>query len=109
MPPWLFKASSSDTVRVMARLIPDVASVIPNRYTDIISWYTPSISVPIFLEIYTLKYISIILKIREVTTKTIVFIIKTLNRFKKNLQKKIHYFVIRRVYETSFINRIMNL
>ena len=64
---WILpKASSSDTNRIQAKLIPDKANVIKNRYTDITNSNTPTDSVPILLEIYTLKNILIVLNISAV-------------------------------------------
>ena len=86
IPPKLSKASSSDITRVTARLIPEVARVIPKRYTVITNWYTPTISEPIFLEMYAVKYISIALKIRDVIIRKDVLKIKNLKRFISHLK-----------------------
>lgn len=86
MPPRLSNASSSDTTRVTAKLIPDVASVIPKRYTVITNWYTPTISEPIFLEIYAVKYMSIALKINDVIIRKEVLKMKNLKRFISHLK-----------------------
>ena len=48
-------AIASDTSFVVARLMPDVASVIAKEYTVEISVKSPIASAPIVLEIYTLK------------------------------------------------------
>ena len=75
-------ASSSEIIRVTARFIPEVARVMPKRYTLITNWYIPIYSDPIFCEIYAVKYISIPLKIKEVIIKIEVLKIKNLNFFK---------------------------
>lgn len=51
----LLIANFSDTITVTAMFKPEVATVIKNKYTDITKLKTPTASVPIWFEMYTLK------------------------------------------------------
>ena len=72
------RAISSDTILIHAKFIPDIARVVTKIYIAITNWYTPTASVPILLEIYTLKNIPIDCNNREVKVSIIPL-------YKKNL------------------------
>ena len=66
-------AIASDTSFVVARLMPDVASVIAKEYTVEISVKSPIASAPIVLEIYTLKLTPIVLKSSDERVRIVPF------------------------------------
>ena len=63
--------------------MPERASVIPKEYVDINSWYKPTASSPILLEIYTPKETPINCKKIDITVKTSPFKINNFNFLKK--------------------------
>lgn len=56
---------------MQAKLIPERENVTKKKYTDITSSNTPTDSLPILFDIYILKNIPIVLKIRDVQVRII--------------------------------------
>lgn len=72
---YCFLAKCSETKYVHARLKPDVAIVIKNKYTDITRPNKPIASAPILFDTYMLKAIETVLIIIEVIVNISPFII----------------------------------
>ena len=68
-----FLSSSSDITLVVERLIPELATVIPKKYTDEIRPNTPNVSEPILFAMYISNKEEIILVINEVKINIILF------------------------------------
>ena len=75
-------ASSSETSRVVARFIPELANVINSMYMEITSPNIPIPSEPIIFARYMSNTMLIERSIRDTIVNIIVFIKKTFNLFK---------------------------
>lgn len=78
----LFLANCSETRHVQARLNPEVAKVMANRYTDITRLNTPTASDPILLEMYKLNIIPILFIMNDVMVRIVPLMKKIFVFFK---------------------------
>ena len=83
----------SETRQVQARLSPEVANVIANKYTDMTKLNTPTASEPILLEMYRLNIIPMLFMTKAEIVKIIPLIKKIFVFFKISPLNKYDFFM----------------